>query len=184
MNFEKFPVQININPLLSQLEGNQELWNLHPERKQTIGSPHIMMSDIWLRWRPKEELTDNSKYGEMHIPAWYPSRRLLPDVEKISLDMMAYFRCVQLGGVLITKIPAGGRIFPHNDRGTWHPEFFNFKIYIPLKSNQGCLNKCETDTIIMSPGECWSFDNLKEHSVENNGLTDRITLIICMRREP
>lgn len=184
MNFVKYDVDLDIEPLLWQLHAHPELWNQHSERKYSPNSPHVAMSDIWLRWRPKEELTEPKKYGEIHIPAWYPARRELPQAVKIALDLMAYFRAVQLGGVLITKIPASGHIEPHNDKGTWHPEFFNCKIYVPLKSNDKCLNKCENDIVIMKPGECWSFDNLKQHSVENNGTDDRITLIICMRVEP
>lgn len=182
-NFEKFPLPIDITPLLEQLEAHPELWDEHPERKDWEGSPHAAMSDIWVRFRPKSELIERKHAAEPHIPAWYPSRKALPQVEKIALDLMAYFRAVQLGGVLITKIPPGKCIEPHHDRGRWHPEFFNCKIYIPLQSNEGCLNRCENDAINMKAGEVWSFDNLKVHSVENNGTEDRITLIISMRVE-
>lgn len=183
-NFQKLPLIFDVQPLLGQLSDHPELWNQNPERKDAPCSPHAAMSDIWLRFRPKAELREPKHYGEPHIPTWYPSRRYLPAAEEISLTLMSYFRAVQLGGVLITKIPPGGRIAPHNDKGRWHPEFFNGKAYVPLKSNKGCLNICENDAIVMRAGECWTFDNLKEHSVENNGQEDRITLIICMRLEP
>lgn len=184
MNFERVPVDFDVNPLLGQLEEHPELWNENPERKYAPDTPHAEMSDIWLRFRPKAELTERKHYGEPHIPVWYPARRFLPAAEAICLNLMAQFRAVQLGGVLITKIPPGGRILPHNDRGRWHPEFFNGKAYVPVKSNAGCLNICEKDVINMKAGECWTFNNLKEHSVENNGTEDRITLIVCMRVEP
>jgi hypothetical protein len=169
--------------LLQQLEENPQLWNEHPERKDWDGSPHAMMSDIWVRFRPKDELTETKHYAEPHIPAWYHSRHLLTEVERISLDLLALTRGVQLGGVLITKIPPKGRIYPHDDKGRWHPEFFNYKLYIPLKSNEKCLNHCNGETVIMKVGDVWFFDNLKVHSVENNGDDDRITLIVCIRRE-
>jgi hypothetical protein len=35
----------------------------------------------------------------------------------------------------------------------------------------------------MKPGEAWTFDNLRTHSVENNGDTERVTLIVCARTE-
>lgn len=180
MNFIKFPVEVNIVPLLEQMEQYPKLWDFYQERKS---GPHAQMSDIWLRYRAKEELNGPEDFKGMHIPVWYPTRKLLPQAEIICMDLMAYFRAVQLGGVLITKIPPGGKILPHNDKGTWHPEFFNLKVYVPLKSNDKCLNKCENDTAVMLPGECWSFDNLKEHSVENNSDEDRITMIVCLRVE-
>lgn len=182
-NFERIEVRVDTRLLLKQLEDNPQLWNQNPERKLGTDSPHAQMSDIWLRFRPKSELTSLINYAERHIPAWYPSREKLTEAERISLDMMAHLRCVQLGGVLITKIPPGGRILPHDDKGRWHPEFFNTKIYIPLASNSGCINRCEDDEVNMKTGEAWTFDNLKTHSVDNNGDTDRITLIISMRGE-
>ena len=36
----------------------------------------------------------------------------------------------------------------------------------------------------MSSGECWTFNNLLTHSVENRGDVDRICLIVSMRVEP
>lgn len=181
-NFEKIPYNVDVQPLLEQLKANPQLWNEYSERK--LGdSPHADMEDIWVRFRPKSELTEVKHFAEPHIPTWYPSRTILTEAERISLNMMAYFRCVQLGGVLITKIPPGGQIKPHDDKGRWHPEFFNTKIYIPIQSNDGCVNTCLEDSVNMKAGEVWTFDNLKTHSVENNGTGDRITLIISMRRE-
>ena len=183
-NFGRIDYAVDIGLLLEQIQANPQLWNQNPERRNGGDSPHAEMSDIWLRFRPKDELLEYEHYVEPHIPAWYPSRRLLTEVERISLDLMAHFRAVQLGGILITKIPPGCSIKPHDDRGRWHPEFFNTKIYIPLQSNDGCVNICEEDSVNMKTGEVWTFDNLKVHSVENNGTTDRITLIISLRTEP
>lgn len=182
-NFQKLDYEIDVSLALKQIEENPKLWDENPERKNGSGSPHAAMSDIWVRFRPKSELTEAKHYAEPHIPAWYPSRSILTEVERIALDLLTFTRGVQLGGVLITKIPAGGRIEPHDDRGRWHPEFFNYKLYIPLKSSDGCLNHCDGETVKMKPGEVWFFDNLKVHSVENNGDDDRITLIVCIRRE-
>lgn len=86
-----------------------------------------------------------------------------------------------LGGVLLTKIPPGGKILPHHDRGTWHAEEMDLKVWLLIEANEGCLNTCENDRVIMRAGEAWTFSNLKVHSVENNGDTDRICLIICLR---
>ena len=182
-NFEKFNYKVDVSLLNKQLEENPHLWNQNPERKIGVDSPHAAMSDIWVRFRPKSELKTIENYAEAFIPAWYPSRSVLTEVERICLNMMTYFRCVQLGGVLITKIPPGGEIKQHNDKGRWHPEFFNTKVYIPLKSNEGCINTCDGDVTNMKEGEVWVFDNLKNHSVKNTGETDRITLIISMRKE-
>lgn len=178
-NFQQYD-DVDISLLVEQVDANPELWNQNPERKTAGGSPHVQMSDIWLRFRDKAELLESKDYFEPHIPVWYPELGRLPEVKKIALDMMVRFRGEILGGILITKIPTGGEILPHDDRGGWHAEFYNTKIYIPLKSNSDCMNICEDEVVNMKAGEVWSFDNLKIHSVVNRG-AERQTLIITMR---
>ena len=88
-----------------------------------------------------------------------------------------------LGGILLTKIPPGCQVKPHHDRGRWHAEFYNRKIYIPLKTNDRCVNHCEDESVVMGGGQAWWFDNLVTHSVVNDGDDERITAIICLRTE-
>ncbi len=179
-NIQKYG-SVDISLLNEQLEAHPELWNENPERKYANGSPHSQMSDIWLRFRDKSELLEPKDYFTQHLPVWYPAIEVLPEIRRIALDMMSLFRGEILGGILITRIPAKGEILPHDDRGGWHAEYYNTKIYIPLESNPGCINICEDDRVNMQAGEVWTFDNLKPHSVENNGDTERQTLIITMR---
>lgn len=181
-NFQHI-TNVDIELLLKQLKANPQLWNENPERKNADGSPHVQMSDIWIRFRDKAELVEPKNYHEPHLPVWYPASLILNEVKRIALDVMTLFRAVQLGGILITKIPAGGEIKPHHDRGGWHAEYYNTKIYIPLESNPSCINTCEDDSVNMRAGEMWTFDNLKTHSVTNDGDTDRVTLIITLRVE-
>lgn len=95
---------------------------------------------------------------------------------------MARVQASHLGGVLITRIPAGGRILPHADKG-WHPEFYNCKLYVVLESNPKCVFRVEDERVVMNQGDVWRIDNTKEHEVVNDGETERMTLIICMRQE-
>jgi uncharacterized cupin superfamily protein len=96
---------------------------------------------------------------------------------------MARVNAVYLGGILITRIPPGGCVKPHHDRGSWHAETMNTKVYVGLRSNPQCINRCEGEQIVIAPGDAVTFNNLLTHSVENNGETDRMTLIVCMRVE-
>lgn len=181
-NFQKFDISFDPKPLLTQLAANPQLWNEYPERK--LGdSPHADMSDVWVRFRAKDELLEPKHYAEEHESVWYPSSGLLSVAKRISEELAEYFKATRLGGVLITKIPAGGQIKPHHDKGRWHSEFFNTKVYVPLQSNDNCINICEDEKVNMKAGEVWSFDNLKVHSVLNQGDEDRMTLIICLRCE-
>lgn len=176
---------VDVVPLLLALQRQPELWNQNPVRKDQKGSPHAAMSDIWLRYNDEtlfKESANYSKFADSHESVFYPAWYALPQVRPIVMGLMARVEGVRLGGVMITKIPPGGAILPHADKG-WHAEYYNTKLYVVLQSNPFCVNRVEKDSAAMAPGEVWYFDNLKEHEVINSGLDDRITLIICVRCE-
>lgn len=183
MNHFQLLGNVDVGPAVRRLNKHPELWNQHRHRKDAQSTPHAAMDDIWLRFRPFAELKEPADYLQPHFAEFYPAWYALPELYPIVFGIMAKVRAVYLGGILITRIPPGGKILPHHDRGGWHAEFHNCKVYVPLKANDRCINRCEDEAVVMKPGEIWSFDNLKVHSVENNGETERVTLIISMRVE-
>ena len=184
-NLVKIAHGIDTAPLLLELARQPKLWNRRRFRKDTPGTPHSEMSDIWLRYndeKPFKESGDYSTFNDEHESVFYPEWFALPSVRPIVYAMMARTQATRLGGILITKIPPGGRIAPHADGG-WHATYYNTKLYVVLQSNPQCVNRAEEEQVAMAPGEVWYFDNTKEHEVVNNGTDDRITLIICLRCE-
>lgn len=175
-NFHLIKSGIDIALLGDQLARSPELWDANPQRR---GGVHAEMTDIWVRYRAIEELKEPKNYREPHFGVFYPAWHALPALRPIVFDLMRDVEAVHLGAILITRIPPGGQILPHDDRGSWHAEFHNCKIYVPIANNPDCLNICEHDRLVMKTGEAWTFDNLRTHSVENNGDTERITLICC-----
>lgn len=172
---------IDVLPLLAEIDAQPDLWDQHRDRKDAVGSPHAQMSDIWIRYRAREELTCRQAFIEPHKQVFYPAWDALPALRPVMEHLLAVEHPIQLGGILITRIPPGGKIAWHHDRGSWHAEYFRRKIYVPLRANDQCVNYCGDDRAVMRPGEAWFFDNLIPHAVENNGATERITLIVCMR---
>jgi hypothetical protein len=173
----------DVTPLRIALQLQPELWNTQAERK-TDGSPHQATSDIWLRYNDLAVLAAEGyeKFTAQHDSVWHPAIRFLPQARQLIFWLMTRCEATRLGGVLITKIPPGGRVLPHVDAG-WHPEYYNMKTYIPLQANPLCVNRVEDEHVTMAEGEAWYFDNTKEHEVVNDGTDDRITLIVCMRVE-
>jgi hypothetical protein len=86
---------------------------------------------------------------------------------------------VELGSILITKLPPGGRILPHTDAGSWAPEYYTCKAHLTLAGS--ALVRCEDEVCRFDPGTVWTFDNLLMHDLENNGKCDRIVVIVSMR---
>lgn len=181
-NFTRICTDIAVGGILNQIDAHPELWNENPERLFP-GSPMEGTSDIWLRYRDKAELTSREAYREPHFAVWYPGAKKLGRALSVVRHLMWVIEADYIGGVLITKIPAGRSILPHSDAGSWHAEFMNVKVYIPLQTNLDCVNICEDEHVSMMAGDAWTFDNLKTHSVVNSGKQDRITLIVSLRKD-
>lgn len=181
-HFAKIIEGIDVAPVLAQLAAHPDLWDRDPERTALPDSPHAQASDIWIRFRAKSELTEPAKYGEPHFAEFYPAWYELTALRPIVFRVMARMQAVYLGGILITRIPAGAKILPHVDRG-WHPEFMNAKAYVIFQANERCINRCEDEAVIMRPGEAWLFNNLVTHSVDNDGDEERLVMVMTMRVE-
>lgn len=180
-HFQKICDGIDVLPLLAQIEAHPSIWNARTNRTGFAGSPFAGTSDAWLRYRAAEELTDAKSFKEPHWSVNWPAWHLLPAAQEIVFDLMRRVRAVHLGGVLLTLIPPGGKILPHNDKGSWHAEFYNTKVYVPVQANDKCINYCGGESMVINTGSAVSFNNLVDHSVENNGPTPRMTLISCYR---
>lgn len=180
--FQKIAAGVEVLPLVLDLYRQPELWDQNRARTGGAGS-FEGTSDIWVRFRDPSELTTREAFAAPHVPVFYPAWHALPHLRPIVFGLMARVEAVQLGGVLITRVPGGQQVAPHDDRGRWHPEFFTTKAYLPLATNPQCYSTCGNERVTMQVGEAWLFDNLCTHSTVNDGETDRITLIVSMRVE-
>lgn len=180
--FQKLPLRYDPMWVNTQLENNPQLWNAVTLRKDAPGSPHARMSDIWVRFNdPALMGTECDFVGRTvpHIPVWYPAWAALPGLRPIVFGLMAAVEGEMLGGVLITRIPPGAGIDPHEDHG-WHVDFYD-KFYIHLQAPVGASFHCGDERIDPEEGEVYRFDNRRLHWVDNAGATDRVTLIVCIR---
>ena len=183
MNILKVGEGFDTTPIMLALARNPELWDQHRPRKDTEGTPHAAMHDIWVRYNAWERFEgDLKRFNGPHFPVWYPAWYALPELHAIVMGLFSRFQATHLGGVLITRIPPGKSIAPHVDGG-WHAKFYNTKLYVVLAGNDGCWNRVEDERVVMRTGEVWYFNNTVEHEVVNDGPTDRITLIVCMRND-
>lgn len=181
VHFARIAEGIDVAPLLAQIDGHPELWDRHRERTVMPDSPHREVSDIWLRYRPQRELTSPQTHGEPHFSEWYPEAGVLSMIRPMAHRLMTLDSVVHLGGILVTRIMPGCQVYPHHDRGTWHAEYHNFKVYVCLRGNEGCVNRFEDDEFVMRPGDAWMFNNQVIHACENRGDTERLSAIFAMR---
>ena len=172
---------IDVTPIMLELHRAPHLWDQHTIRKTFPGTPHAAMSDIWARMRPQAELVSQASYREPYRCEFYPAWRELPSLRPLVFNLMARVQGVELGSVLITKLPPGGEILPHSDRGAWSAEWHNCKVHVTLAGQS--LSSCADEVVTMRAGEAWTFDNLQPHDVKNPAAEDRIVVIVSMRVE-
>lgn len=180
--FQQIAAGVEVLPLMLDLYRQPELWDRHTARTGGDGS-FKGTSDIWVRFRDPSGLVSREAFAEPFHPVFYDAWHALPHLRPIVFGLMARLEAVALGGVLITRVPAGQQVAPHDDRGRWHPEYYRTKAYLPLATNPQCYSTCGNERVVMKVGEAWLFDNLETHSTVNDGETDRVTLIVSMRVE-
>lgn len=142
---------------------------------------HSDISDIWVRYNAWENYRgDLAEFNEEHESVWYPVSYAVPELRLLVHDVLEHLPPVELGGVLITKIPPGGMVQPHSDHG-WHAEYYRDKYAVQMKGNQRQAFHFEGISLSADPGQVYWFDNQQVHWVTNDSDEDRITMIICTR---
>jgi len=175
----KLKISFDVQGIKSFLE-ECDLFGEHTQRSDLDTSPHKEMVDIWARYKdPKPHIKsgDWSDFGNEHESVWLQN---IPGVESICDTLMDFLDGETLGGVLITKLPSGGKITPHTDAG-WHAEEYD-KYYVALKNTKGSEFHFEGCRIDPDEGDVHAFRNDKVHWVENNSTGDRIAMIVCIKQ--
>ena len=179
--------ETDVAPIVNALERNPDLWNsIGDRRREEINSPHREAPDIWVRYNSYDRIADRVHFNDEHIPVWYPAWDKLPELKPIVFDLMQRVQGEILGGILITKVPAGKKVYPHVDTG-WHVDYYD-KFYIQLAGAEGCdFCVAGEDGVVerFTPktGQVYLFDNRNPHWVDNDSAVDRMTLIVCIRTQ-
>lgn len=176
MKIELLKQGLNVTSLHWALLQNPQLWNQEKSRTESPQSPHHELDDIWVRFGDSERVNDNSP----HNAYWYDAADIL-GVKQLCLDVMHMVVGTALGGVLITRIPAGKECKPHADLG-WHAKNYEkYAVQIAAAPNQlFCFDGEHLET---QAGDLYWFNNQHTHWVTNPTNYERITMIICIRKE-
>jgi hypothetical protein len=179
-NFQLLAQGINTVPLLHEIQVQPALWNSNPLRTLYPQSPHREADDIWLRFNEIPlEVEKLLAVAEDKECINYEGMAALPCARPIIFDLMRLVEGEQLGRCMITRLAPGKRIYPHEDQGA--PAEYYDRYHVMLQNGPGSLFRCGNETVNMKAGECWWFENRREHEVVNNSCDDRITMIIDIR---
>ena len=175
MKIKKILDGVNVGPMLWALQSHPEIWNQNTARTQSTDSPHYGLSDIWVR-----HAANGDDGSGPHESVWHDCAALLP-VREIVYPLMNYVHGERLGGVLITKIPAGMECKPHKD-GDWHARYYE-KFAVQIQSAPEQFFCFDGERLETKPGDVFWFDNAHTHWVTNPTPYDRITMIVCIKAD-
>lgn len=170
----------SIDGVQAEIAANDHLFGEYPMRAESPNSPHTEMKDIWVRYGDIARMMktgDFSGIADEHDSIWLKD---LPEVKKACFEVMRMVDGERLGGVLITKLPPGGKIAPHTDSG-WHAAYYD-KFYVPIENKKGAVFGFESGEIDGVAGDVWQFDNSRLHWVDNGSDSDRIAMVICIKQ--
>lgn len=173
---------IPVENLLKELEANPQLWREYTYRSDAPNTPHAKVADIWLRYNDLNKFAP-SQMSEMmseHDSLWYEAIDKLPSFKAVAHMLMSSLQGERLGGILISKLPAGAAIAAHIDT-EWHSCYYK-KFHLVLKG-KGSTIYSGHEFITNKPGDLFHLDSSQAHGVVNAGEEDRIVLIVCIRQD-
>lgn len=177
-HFYRIAQGVDVTPLMHQLALNPDLWDQNRLRTTHPGTPHAEVSDIWCWFNEVDPANPAATIDALQTYP-YEAWTRLPALRPLIFDFLRRIEAVQLGRVIITKLPPGKEIAPHVDQGA-PVEFFR-RYQLALQSGPGTLFRIEDETVNFRDGELWWIDNRAEHSVVNNSAADRIVIILDAR---
>lgn len=179
-NFKYVLRGLDVAPIVAAIQRNPQLWNKYTCRTEGEDSPHCKLDDIWVRYNDFKNFGgDREEFNNEHDSVWYEAADLL-NVKPLAMRLMALVGGERLGGILITKIPAGGKCLPHIDSG-WHARYYE-KFAVQLQGDIKQAFCFEGEEFRAVAGDVYWFDNSQTHWVNNDSDQDRITMIVCIKK--
>lgn len=162
-NFKYFGL-IDINSLLKNLEDLD--WNYYKFR-QIAHKVHAETLTVPLLF------DENLQSVKIHKDFG----KFIPELGKIKKNLSEKLGKGEFQSAILINLPAGKKIDRHIDKGENFKKYH--RIHIPIQTNPKCFFEVDNEIINMKAGEIWEINNDdKYHSVQNEGETDRIHLLI------
>lgn len=121
-------------------------------------------------------------YDQHEAIAW-PAWSKLTQAHNFVFDLARFVEATRIGRVMINRIRPGGRIFRHADT----PEHVKYwrRFHLVLQGQPGAVIFCGDgsgdESLQMTTGRLFWFNNALEHEVRNESSVDRLSMVIDLR---
>jgi hypothetical protein len=171
---EKFNFKLHKIFDISEIENKIRLFNsewLIDTSRQNMYVPHKNTNTYFLI-----EHSNHWQYGDMYMPQFKCLDKELWESVKPIVKYLESIIDGKMGKVVLINLPSGKDILEHQDKGDYLDIVRRF--HIPIITNENVWFKVEDEVKNMKAGECWEINNSKPHSVKNEGIENRIHLMI------
>ncbi len=175
-NFIQIFKGVDVSHILAELDKQPELWDQHKIRTSFNGGhPFGLCNDIILAYNDVTQ-TPIDWLETVNYPAMY----LLPATRRAVHALMFAVQGSRLGRVMITRLSPGDYIGAHSDS----PQLCEYytRYHLSLQDNANTVFICGGEEYRPEVGEVFKFNNALEHEVRNDGDTDRLTLIVDIKK--
>lgn len=169
-----------------KLPFNFDVNKLNEDIRGIIGQswiPHFNTEGYEGEWKAISLLTEGGDDSNIFVTASGGSNIL----ETKFLKESSYLKTVldtfksPIISARLLRLGVGAEIKPHRDYALGYEDGY-CRIHIPIETNNKVEFILDGNLITMLPGECWYTNVNYIHSVSNTGQTDRIHLVIDIKR--
>ena len=171
-NFVRVKDDVDIRPLLDEIERQPEAWTKFTGRQDKYRAQAETLS-IPIRGAVKSG-AEGRKNRDIHKSRFTTISQDFPHVVEF-MKMFAAERNAKLGRARLVTLPPGHKVHPHIDRGKYYKK--RDRYHLVLRSETGSWLKSGDEEVRMQTGELWWFDNKQVHEARNDSEEDRIHFI-------
>lgn len=144
-------------------------WNKYKERKNIQGVAGGFTDTIPLIFDINRDMTSKIIHEKYEMFEKY-----ITEIEQVAQDV---FGPVTVKQAMLARLKSGSVIKKHKDKSLITVS--THRIHLPVITNPDCIFTIEGESKHLKMGDVWAMDNAgKYHSVVNNGITDRVHLIV------
>lgn len=178
-NFLLLQEGVFVDGALEEIKKNA-LWNWVNLRRSFQNSCHLQIEDVVFRGPrvdiPQTFETFMNGLESVSYWTWFLHAEVVALVKKVFESNYE-----KIGRVVCTKIPPGGKVDLHPDQGAYAEAHDRFHVVLETEKD-GCEFWCGGEMVLMQKGQFWKFNHELPHEVFNRSKSDRINLIVDVRR--
>ena len=163
---------LDIQPVLSEISAHDAVWAEQTGRQNRV-RVQAETHGIPLRGLRRSKIMGRRR-RDVHETRYTSLSRRFPETTAL-LQQLAVEIGGQLGRAKLARLPPGGHVMPHVDRGTYYEA--RDRYHLVIASHSGSIMRAGDEEVWMRAGELWWFDNKAPHAASNDSAHHRIHLI-------